>query len=79
MGGVCRAAKMEDEEVAEEALKAMIEIPEISYEFIGEYSIQKYQYFILRAPFKAITLWQLFETSKTRSKEVQQRFKGFSN
>ena len=28
---------MEDEDVAEEALKAMIEIPEISYEYIGEY------------------------------------------
>ena len=37
MNGVCKAAMMEDEEVAEEALKAMIEIPEISYEYIGEY------------------------------------------
>ena len=37
MEGICRAAMMEDEEVAEEALKTMIEIPEISYEYIGEY------------------------------------------
>ena len=37
MAGICSAIKMEDEEIAEEALKALIEIPEISYEFMGEY------------------------------------------
>jgi len=28
---------MEDDEVQEEAIKALIEIPEISYEHLGEY------------------------------------------
>ena len=40
MEGICRAAVMEDEEVAEEALKALIEVPEISYQFIGDYLTQ---------------------------------------
>ena len=37
MGGLCKAATMADDEISEEALKALIEIPEISYDFIGEY------------------------------------------
>ena len=40
MEGVLRAAQMDDDEVQEEAIKALIEIPEISYEHLGEYILQ---------------------------------------